>query len=65
MKRVVNECCNCSVPSYPCTDSCSLREVEHYFCDKCGEDIDLDDIYEADGEDLCIDCLKEKFKKAV
>ena len=65
MKRIVDECCDCAVPSYPCNDSCPLRAVERYFCDECDEEVDLDELYEVDGEDLCIDCLKERFKKAV
>ena len=65
MKKTVDECCGCAVPSYPCNDSCPLREVVHYHCDDCDADIDLDEIYEVDGEDLCLDCLKGRFKKAV
>ena len=58
MKKIVNECCNCTVPGYPCSPTCSLKAVTHYYCDKCGADIDLDEVYEADGEDLCLDCLQ-------
>lgn len=65
MRKIVNECCGCAVPSYPCSESCPLREVEHYFCDNCDADIDLDEVYEVDGEHLCLDCLKERYKKAV
>ena len=65
MKKTVNECCGCAVPGYPCSPTCTLKAVEHYYCDKCGSDIDLDEVYEADEEDLCLDCLKDRFKKAV
>ena len=65
MKKITNDCCGCSAPGYPCNPDCHLKSVEHWFCDKCREEIDVDEIYEVDGEDLCADCLKERFKKAV
>lgn len=63
MKKIVNMCCDCAVPGYPCLGpSCPNRKVEVYYCDECGEEI-TDDIYEADGMELCEDCLKKLFKK--
>lgn len=64
--RYENHCCDCAVPGYPCRgNSCSLRHVPVPYCDKCGYEID-GGIYEADGyEDLCLDCLKEMFRKDV
>jgi hypothetical protein len=35
--------------------------VEVYYCDKCGDE--LDEIYEVDGDDLCEECLKERFRR--
>ena len=64
MRRIENHCCDCANDTYPCLgSSCSRRHVEVYYCDKCGEE--LDDVYEADDEDLCEDCLKKKFRKEV
>jgi formylmethanofuran dehydrogenase subunit E len=34
-----------------------------HYCDRCGGEIPDDEIYEVDGEELCEDCLKEKFRK--
>jgi hypothetical protein len=65
MKEIVNECCGCSVPPYPCDVTCPLRSVTHYYCDCCGDDIDLEAVFEVDGEDLCLECLKRRFKKEV
>lgn len=63
MQVYEDECCDCATPGYPCIgDSCPNRRVLHTYCDICGEDIE-GDVYEDDGEDLCEDCLKEKFKK--
>lgn len=62
MVREENHCCDCAVPGYPCRGSlCPNRHVEVHYCDKCG--CELEDIYEVDGEELCEDCLKEKFLK--
>lgn len=54
-----NECCDCAVPAYPCLgSSCPNRNVNHLYCDKCGNDVER--LYEFDGKELCGDCvLKE------
>lgn len=63
MIKYENHCCDCAVPAYPCLGSyCPLRKVEVHYCDKCGEEI-TGDIYEVDDEELCEECLKERFKK--
>ena len=62
MLRIENDCCDCATPSYPCQGAlCPRRRVEVYYCDSCGSE--LDDIYDVDGEELCEDCLKEKFRR--
>lgn len=63
MVRIENHCCNCATPGYPCLGpSCPETRVPVYYCDKCGEEI-YDDVYDVDGEDLCEECLKDKFRK--
>lgn len=63
MKRIENDCCDCATPAYPCRgESCPLRHVTHYYCDKCGEEMAHDEIYMVENEYLCEYCLKEKFK---
>lgn len=55
-----NECCDCAVPGYPCRGSaCPLRHVPHYYCDECGDETEL---YEYDGEQLCIDCIEKRLE---
>lgn len=62
--RYENQCCDCAVPGYPCLgNACKRRHVEVHYCDRCGYEIPDGEIYEADGEELCEDCLKEKFRK--
>lgn len=61
MRRVTNECCDCAVPPYPCLGaSCPLRNVEHFYCDKCKSERTL---YEYDGAELCEACLLEAVPK--
>ena len=58
-----NRCCDCAVPGYPCRgSSCSLTHVPVWYCDKCKHEIE-DDVYDVDGDELCEDCLKERFRK--
>lgn len=59
MVRIENHCCDCASPAYPCRgSSCPSRRVEVHYCDKCGEE--LDEVYEADGEELCAECFEER-----
>lgn len=57
MKKIENHCVGC-----PTCINCGLKRVEVYYCDKCKDEIS-EDVYEADGQELCEDCLKKKFKK--
>ena len=63
MLKYENHCVDCAVPGYPCIGSlCPHTNVPVYYCDNCEYEIE-DDVYEVDGEELCEDCLKERFKK--
>lgn len=63
MVRIENHCCGCEAPGYPCLgSSCSRRNVEVYYCDRCNAE--LDEIYDVDGEELCEQCLKEEFLRS-
>ena len=62
MLRYKNHCCDCATPNYPCRGSiCPNRNVPVYYCDKCGDEIT--EVYLANDEELCEDCLKEMFRK--
>lgn len=62
MVKIENHCRGCAVDTYPCRlESCTYRNVEVHYCDKCGEE--LEDIFEVDGEELCEYCLKDLFRK--
>lgn len=62
MVVIENQCVDCGLPCLG--DSCPNRNVEVYYCDKCHEQLSHEEIYETDdGDELCEDCLKERFLK--
>lgn len=61
MHKHENHCVDCGLP---CIGSnCPNMNVPVYYCDDCGDEIDFDDVYDVYGDDLCEDCLKERFRK--
>ena len=61
MKRIENECVGCTDVGLHCLgNSCPYRNVEHHYCDACGEE---DELYDFDGEELCIECIKDILDK--
>ena len=61
MVRYENHCCDCATPSYPCRGSdCPLTNVEVHYCDKCKTEID--EIFD-DGDELCEECLLERYRR--
>lgn len=63
MIKVENECVGCP-PEMGCIgEGCPHRNVPRYYCDHCGDELDPDEFYVVDGEDLCEDCLKDRFRK--
>ena len=62
MKTKVNGCVDCGLP---CMLFCPLRDDSYvYKCDKCGEEVSPEDLYEYEGEEICEDCLLEIMPKA-
>lgn len=60
MIKIENDCVGCP-PEMGCMgNSCKYRNVKHYYCDECDEETD---IYDFDGEELCIDCIEKRLKK--
>lgn len=60
MLKVENQCVDCGLPCLG--SSCSYRNVEVYYCDRCGNECG-DEVYDVDGTDLCEYCLKDQFRK--
>lgn len=63
MVRIEDHCCDCAVPGYPCRgSSCPNRNVEVHYCDRCGEQLDRDEIHEdEDGYEYCELCRDELY----
>lgn len=63
MVEYLDECCGCATESYPCMGSaCSMRNVPHYFCDKCKDEFQSEELYVMDdGQELCQECLLAEF----
>ena len=63
MKKIVNMCCDCATPGYPCRGtSCPLTRVEVHVCDGCGEELG-DEIYDVDDDEFCADCVLDLFRR--
>lgn len=56
--KIENHCVGCDIPCI----NCGLKRVEVYYCDECGEEIE-GDIYEAEGDELCEECLLARYRK--
>ena len=64
MVKIENHCVGCTTVGLHCIGShCRNRHVERHYCDRCEQELYDGAIYEVDGEELCEDCLKEKFRK--
>lgn len=58
MTYIDSDCVNCDLPCI--YNACPYYEVTRYQCDDCGEmDITL---YEFDGDELCIECVKKRLR---
>ncbi len=61
MKVYEDECVGCADVGLPCMgQSCPNRHVLHIYCDKCGDE---GDIYEFEGQELCISCIEGLLEK--
>lgn len=64
-----NECVHCPKEIGCMGDACPNRNVPHYYCDECGEEIvehpSYRDYYTTDGADhLCKDCFNNAMVEA-
>ena len=63
MIKSENHCVGCPKEMGCMGSACPNRNVEVAYCDVCGCEVDIDELYEVNGTDFCEDCLKEEFKK--
>lgn len=55
LKITESECQDCGLPCIG--RACKYYEVTRYYCDRCGAE---ETLYELDGFELCIDCIKKE-----
>ena len=60
MVMIEDECVGCPGGMGCLGSACPNRNVKHYICDKCKDDVET--LYEFEGEQLCIDCIEERLK---
>lgn len=59
MVKFESDCLECGLP---CKGrACPNYEVEVHYCDCCGKDLYLETIYDDGQEELCEDCLLNKY----
>lgn len=62
MLKYENECVGCPSEMGCVGYGCAYRNVPHYYCDDCGDEID-GEVYGDDGhEHLCVHCLCKNHK---
>ena len=54
MMKVENECVDCGLPCL--YRSCKYYAVTRFYCDQCSDQATL---YEFEGRQLCIECIKK------
>ena len=62
MISYINECVSCGLPCLG--NLCPNKNVKHYICDCCGEEMDDGELfeYEFGSEQLCIECIRGRLK---
>lgn len=60
MKSITNECVGCvNMGLYCLGNGCPNRNVERFYCDKCGSE---EKLYIYEGSELCESCLLKNFE---
>lgn len=57
MTKIENDCVDCDLPCLG--NSCPYTNVEHHYCDNCGDE---DTLYNYEGKELCANCVLENFE---
>ena len=62
MVKYESECVGCNSIFHNCMGTmCPHFSVPVFYCDECGEE--AEELYEFDGEQLCINCIKDRLEK--
>lgn len=60
MIRIENDCVGCPQGCI----NCGRKSVLHWYCDRCEAEVDDGELWKYDGEELCMECLKEAVPRA-
>lgn len=64
MRTVTDECVGCTSMGLPCMgSSCPNRNVTRYYCDRCKEEFESEELYKYEGEEVCAECILKDFEK--
>jgi formylmethanofuran dehydrogenase subunit E len=61
MIKYENECCGCATESYPCNPWCKRKKVPHFFCDRCGDEYNENELKYINGQQYCDSCFDELY----
>lgn len=62
--EIEDGCVGCP-PEMGCLgSSCPNKNIRvySYFCDKCGDEFDAEELYVVDGDDICAECLLNEYQ---
>lgn len=57
MTKIENDCVDCGRPCLG--SSCPYVNVQHHYCDECGDEAPL---YDYEGQELCAECILSKYE---
>ena len=55
-----DECVGCPTEMGCMGSACPNRNVPHFYCDKCKDDVEK--LYNYDGDEICEECLLKEFE---
>ena len=61
-REIENECVSCSSGIGCLGSACPNRNVHRYYCDRCGQEYESNELYVVDGEDVCAECLLNDYQ---
>ena len=61
MVKYEDECVGCPTELGCLGSACPNRNVPHFYCDECKEDVET--LYYYDGTELCLECIEKMLEK--
>ena len=63
-RKLLDNCVGCTSMGLYCRGSAcpNSSPIVEYTCDKCGTELDPEDLYDVDGDMLCAECILNEYK---